>query len=254
MRVWKVSIICVLLAMLALLAMLMYAGGAGIAYAADEKDINTISVTGTGTIYAEPDIAKIDIGVVTEGNTSSEAMMSNNLLAEAVSKAVKAEGIPVKDIKTSRVSVEPIYTTEKRPDSYQETQRISGYRATNTVTVTVRDMTKIGPVIDAGYTSGANQIGNVQFTFEDATYEKLYSDALKKAVKSAKSKAKLIADESEVSNIKLKSITENTAGPVPVYYGSGGYGMSAMEAKAPTPVSPGEQKIEASVTMVYKFD
>ncbi len=131
-----------------------------------DKD-KTITVTGTGYVYADPDIAKITIGVTTDSDTSTSAMSQNAAQMSAVTSAVKSAGILAKDMQTSGVSINPVY-------NYNSVKpKITGYTATNSITVTVRDTSKLGPVIDAAYNAGANQINSVSFTLSDdnsATY------------------------------------------------------------------------------------
>ena len=138
---------------------------------------------------------------------------------DKVINAIKAQGIPASDIKTSRVSLQPKYeyqyptTSSSSPDKAVPptslSTRIVGYTATNTVTVTVRDMSKVGGVIDAGCNGGANQIQGVTFTLSDEKAATVYKQALQKAVTQATDKAKVIASASGVGEIKLKSISES---------------------------------------------
>lgn len=232
----------------------------------------TISVTASGDVYAEPDLARVTIGVVTEAATSTEAMNDN---AEAMSKvidAIKGLGIDEKDIRTSTVSLQPKYeyqypTSARSPDSPDKavppmpsptpptslSTKIVGYTATNTVTVTVRDLSKVGKVIDEGYSGGANQIQGVSFMLSDEKGADVYKDALKKAVAEAKDKASVIADAAGISDYKLKTISENSQ-YIPLAYDTMGRSAAAgMAAMAPTPISPGQNKVTANVALTYVY-
>jgi len=230
----------------------------------------TLSVQGTGYVYAEPDLAKVTIGVTTEATTSQQAMADNaNAMSQVVS-AIKALGIPANDIKTSTISLQPKYSYEY-PTTYNTataekavgsvavspspptalTTKIVGYTATNTVTVTVRDMSLVGRVIDEGYAGGANQVNGVTFLLSDEKGATVYKEALKQAVADARDKATTLADAAGVGDIKLKTITESGQ-YYPVAY-------DAMEARAagvasvPTPISPGQNKVSATVSLTYVY-
>ncbi len=239
--------------LLALLVMLAAMGAAG----ADDAPLSTtagkertITVTGTGSVYVAPDIARFSAGVVTESNASADAIQKNALLMDRVTNAIRQAGIPEKDIKTGKVTLEPIYT---QPRSSSEEPKISGYRATNTVTVTVRDLSKVGAAIDAATGAGANKVAGVSFELSEETSSAAYKDALKKAVSDGADKAKAIADAAGVGALALRSISESG-----VYYPQPYYveleGGRAAPAAAPTPILPGEQKVQATVSMVYTFE
>lgn len=242
----------------ALAVLLVIAMVVGVSMAADttteDKEKKTITVSGSGYVYAKPDVAVISVGVVTESKTSTDAMDANNDKMNQVISAVKALGIPERDIQTGTVSLQPKYE-EVKPDYtyYSYVRNIVGYTATNTVTIKVRDMTKVGPAIDAAYRSGSNQINGVSFTMSEDLYNKLYNDALKMAVNVAGDKAKTIADTAGISGIRLNKISESGSYQ-PVYYDSWNTRAGAADlAAAPTPVEPGQQKVTASVSMEYTF-
>jgi uncharacterized protein len=233
----------------------------------------TITVTGNGYVYAEPDLAKVTIGVTTEATTSSQAMSDNANAMSAVIAAIRRLGIPDKDIQTSTVSLQPKYEyqyptalvssttgTEKAvppvPTSTPPTSlstRIVGYTAVNTVTVTVRDMSLVGKVIDEGYGGGANNINGVTFLLSDEKGASVYKEALQKAVAEAKDKANVLATAAGVSDIRLKTIAENGQ-YYPIAYDvmerSAAAGTGAV---APTPISPGQNKVTATVGLTYVY-
>jgi uncharacterized protein YggE len=231
----------------------------------------TITVTGSGDVYSEPDLAKVTIGVTTEATTSTKAMGDN---ADAMSKvidAIKRLGIPEKDIKTSTVSLQPKYeyqypTTASYPTSTDKavpptptstpptslSTRIVGYTAVNTVTVTVRDMSLVGKVIDEGYNGGANNINGVTFLLSDEKGATVYKEALKKAVAEAKDKADVLATAAGISDYKLKTVSENGQ-YYPVAYDAMERSAASGMAVAPTPISPGQNKVTATVGLTYVY-
>lgn len=220
----------------------------------------TICVTGCGYVYAEPDIAKITIGVINEASTSTQAMADNANRMDIVVKEIKRLGIPDKDIQTSRVSVEPQYASEYPPVTssyyypYTSKQNITGYKATNTVTVTVRDLSKAGPAIDAAYNAGSNTIQGVTFLLSEERQSTAYTEALEKAVADGSGKAKTMTAAAGVSNYKLKTLSES-GGYYPIYSDNylAGAEMDRAAAVASTPISTGQAKVQATVSMNYVF-
>lgn len=251
-------------ALLALCILLLVASNTFAAGGASATAINmseyagTICVTGTGYVYAEPDIAKITIGVITEASTSTQAMDDNANRMDEVVKAIKRLGIADKDIQTSRVSVEPQYASEYPATyssyyPYTSKQNITGYKATNTVCVTVRDLSKVGAAIDAANDAGSNTIHGVTFLLSDERQSAAYTEALEKAVGDGSGKAKTMATAAGVENYKLKTLSES-GGYYPVY--SDNYYAGAEMAKATaatTPISAGQAKVQATVSMNYVF-
>jgi uncharacterized protein len=212
--------------------------------------LGTIAVTGTGSVYAVPDIAKFGAGVVTEANVSSDAMAKNSQLMDAVVKAVKSAGIPDKDIKTSRITMEPVYSQPKDPS---EKQVILGYRASNSIIVIVRDLSKAGAVIDAATDAGANKLRGVTFELSDEKAADVNRQALIKAVNDGAEKAKTIATAAKVGNLTLKSVSESGGYHAEPAYWGGAAHRGEMKAAVATPVSEGEQRVQAIASMVYSF-
>jgi uncharacterized protein YggE len=244
----------IILALAAVFAIIGHAAADTTPLSTDKTDKErTITVSGTGSVYAVPDIAKFSTGVVTEADTSTDAMQKNARLMDAVVNAIKSSGIPEKDIRTSRVTLEPVYNYYSQPQGATEKPKIVGYRATNTVTVTIRDLSKVGTAIDAANNAGANQVTGVSFELSDELAASVYGQALKKAVSDGSDKAKTIADAAGTGTLTLKSISESGQYyPQPVYMDMAP--RAAGEASATTtPVSPGEQKVQATVSMIYTF-
>lgn len=237
----------------ALTLVLAYAGNTnaintGVSNSSSDGPAGVITVTGNGYVYGEPDIAKVCIGVVTEADTSSDAMSKNSKDMDAVISAIRKAGIPDKDIQTNYVSIQPVYDYSNQP-------RIAGYTATNTVTVTIRDMSIVGTVIDTAYASGSNRINGICFMMSEERYASLYKQALDKAVKDGSEKARTIAIASGGSDLELKRVSESEGycyNPVP-YYTSYDYRMVSGKVATTTPVSQGEDKVQATVSMEYTF-
>lgn len=239
--------------LLLLLAGLLSACG-GVAYARDDgasasqidqPPLRTLSVNGTGKVYLVPDIAYISIGVHTEGKNASEAVATNNEQSEKVKNSLKAAGIDVKDIQTTNFS---IYPQPKYDSSGQPTGEII-YVVDNTVYVTVRDISKVGAILDAAVKAGANNIYGIQFDVADKS--EALSEARDQAVKDAQKTAQELAQAAGVNLGPIQTISSYSNMPVPVYDGRGG-GLATTEA-INVPVSPGQMVLTVDVSMVYEI-
>ena len=196
----------------------------------------TISVDGSGSVTTEPDTATTSFGVVTQGATAQDAMAQNSTAMAKVIEALKRAGVAGKDLQTQYVSLDPRYDNQGR--------EVLGYNATNSVAAVVRDLAQVGRVIDAGIAAGANNVSGPSLSREDR--DKLYNEALEKAVADAKAKAEVLARAAGVSVGAVQSVSENQqgGGPVPL-------GYAAMRAVADTPIEAGTTQITASVRVVF---
>jgi uncharacterized protein YggE len=199
-----------------------------------------ISVTGEASISVPPDLASVDAGVATDAKTAREASEANNTAMAKVLAALKAANIEAKDIQTSRLSLQPQYAPNRSGPS-----PIVGYRASNRVTVRIRDVSKVAGVIDTLVGAGANDIGNVNFEVSQAS--KLLDDAREKAVADARRKAEIYARAAGVTLGAPLSISEEGA-PRPMFRAK----MAApMAAAAPTPIAQGEEMLSVSVSVTW---
>src|SRR5258707_1950472 len=137
-----------------------------------------ISVTGEATVSVPPDQAQIDGGVTSDAKTAREASDANNAAMGKVLLALKGAGIDEKDYQTSRLSLQPQYAPNRSGPS-----PVVGYRASNRVTVRLRDVTKVAGIIDVLVGAGANELGGINFVVSQAS--KLLDDALEKAIADA---------------------------------------------------------------------
>ena len=125
-----------------------------------------ITVSGEATVSVAPDEARIDAGVSSEAKTAREASEANNAAMGKVLLALKGASIDEKDYQTSRLSLQPQYA---QPAPNRNTPQISGYRASNRVSIRLRDVTKVSSVIDTLVSAGANEIGGIQFVVSQAS-------------------------------------------------------------------------------------
>jgi uncharacterized protein YggE len=226
----------------ALLGFSIAALGIGEAAAADERRIErTVSVSATGSVTAEPDIAHISSGVVSEAETAREALARNTVLMKKVIDGLKAAGITGKDVQTTSVNVEPRYqqANDGRPPA------IVGYRAQNQVHIVARDLGKLGEVLDQTVTLGANQLGSLDFEVSNA--ETLQDEARKQAIAHALRRAKLYATAAGTELGQVLTIAEEVhmGPPRPV-----SMARMAMAAEA-VPIERGSQTLEVKVHVTW---
>jgi len=204
-----------------------------------------ISVTGEGTVSVPPDLAQLDAGVASDGKTAREASEANNTAMGKVLLALKGAGIEEKDYQTSRLSLQPLYAN-RQGSSAAAPPQIAGYRASNRVSIKLRDVTKVANVIDTLVTAGANDVGNINFTVTQAS--KLLDDAREKAVADARRKAEIYARAAGVTLGAPLSIAEEGA-PVPVFRAKA-MAVAPMAAGAP-PVAQGEEVLSITVSVTW---
>jgi len=202
-----------------------------------------ISVTGQASISVPPDLAEVDAGVATDAKTAREASDANNTAMAKVLAALKAAGIEDKDVQTSRLSLQPQYGPQGSNRSAPSV--IVGYRASNRVTVKVRDVNKVAAVVDTLVGAGANDIGNVSFSVSQAS--KLLDDAREKAVADARRKAEIYARAAGVTLGAPLSISEEGA-PQPMFRAKMAMPMASA---APTPIAQGEETLSVSVSVTW---
>ncbi|MGM4894695.1 SIMPL domain-containing protein [Tardiphaga sp. 839_C3_N1_4] len=204
----------------------------------------TISVSGEGTVSVPPDLAVVDGGVTTDAKTAREAAEANNVAMAKVLAALKSAGIAEKDMQTSRLSLFPQYAQQTRPNPGPNV--ISGYRASNRVTIRVRDVTKVAGTIDALVASGANEVGGINFMVTKAS--QLLDDARSEAVADARRKAEIYAKAAGVKLGAPISISEDSgSAPAPMMLRK----MGADAASAP--VAQGEEVLRVNVSVSWEI-
>lgn len=210
--------------------------------------IPKVSVTGEGTASLKPDMAVVTMAVVREAATARAALDENNAATAAVIAAMKETGIEERDLQTSAFSISPQYT---RPGKNEQDQpaRIAGYRVSNTLTARIRDLAKLGTVIDRSVNLGVNEGGNIVFTNDDPSAA--LGNARTLAVKDAIAKARTLTDAAGVGLGKILEISEQSFPPGPIP-------MAAMrtmaEASTPVPLESGENTYRVEVNMTFQLD
>jgi uncharacterized protein YggE len=216
---------------------LAFAGaGAGVGSAATGSGGRTITVTGSGSVTVVPNRALFSFGVTTQGRTAAGALAENAAEMRKVIAALKDAGIAAADIQTASVSLSPRYS--------QDGETILGYTASNTVSATSKDINKAGSIVDAAVAAGANQVSGPSLTRADSGA--LYRRALKAAVADARTKAATIAAASHARLGAVRSVVEGSSAPPPVPLAK-----TAGAVDTTTPIQPGTQEVDATVTVEF---
>jgi uncharacterized protein YggE len=204
---------------------------------------HTITVTGDGQVYIAPDVADMTFGVTSHRDRATAASQDAADQMTKVVAALKAAGIADKDIQTANISLQPVY------DYSGNNPVLNGYEADNTVAVTLRDLTKVGPTIDSAVNAGATNVGGINFRLEDPS--KVEAQAREQAMADAKTKADALASAGNVTITGIQSISEvSSPTPVPFPYAMRG-AAAAGDTSAVTPVEPGNITSSVTVTVVY---
>jgi uncharacterized protein len=237
----------------ALLCGLMLASAA-LAAPAEAQQASTITqtiagtrldLTATGEVTRAPDVAIISAGVVSRSATATGALQDSADRMSRVLAALKRAGVEDRDIQTSSVSLNPEYR-------YPENQapQLTGYTASNTVTIRFRDIRNSGKILDALVGQGANQINGPNLTIDKP--EAALDEARAKAVATGRARAELYARSLGMRVARVVSVSENGGyavpppAPPPVP-------MMAAESRAYTKIEPGEQKLQVSVAMTFEL-
>ncbi|WP_187436358.1 SIMPL domain-containing protein [Bradyrhizobium hipponense] len=200
-----------------------------------------ISVSGEATVSAAPDLAHIDAGVANDAKSAKEASDANNAAMGKVLLALKGAGVAEKDYQTSRLSLQPQYA----PNRSGGASPVVGFRASNRVTVKIRDVTKVAGIIDTLVGAGANDIGNISFEVTQAS--KLLDGAREQAVADARRKAEIYAKATGVTLGAPLSLSEG-GGPVPLLKGRM---ATAPMAATQAAVAPGEETLSVTVNVSW---
>ncbi|QNM81946.1 SIMPL domain-containing protein [Sphingomonas sabuli] len=202
-----------------------------------------LDVSATGAVTRVPDIAVISAGVVTRAATASQALQQNSTRMERVLAALRSAGVADRDIQTSSINLNPEYR-------YQDGQapQLTGYTATNSVTIRFRDIRNSGSILDALVAQGANQINGPSMTIDKP--EAALDEARSRAIAAGLARAQLYASALGKRVGRVLSINESGgySPPQPMPYAA-----MARAQSADTKIEPGEQKLEISVAMAFEL-
>ncbi|MDO9035317.1 MAG: SIMPL domain-containing protein [Methanoregula sp.] len=236
--------------MIALAIMAMACVGIAAAAPLDITSNNkVIQASGTGNVIGTPDRAQITFSVETENPDVKIAQQDNAARMAKVIDALIATGIPRDALKTTGYNIYPVYedTTKSILDP-----KVRTYRVTNTLTVTLHDVSKTGDVIDVAVANGINQARSIQFLLSDEQSQVLRTEALKKAVLRARADADTVSGAMGTAIIGVQS-ADISGGYSPVLFENYQYqdGNAMMKSAAPTPIQPGDITVSAQVSITY---
>jgi len=215
----------------------------------NNQQIRNLNINGNGSKDISPDIAYVNVGVHTEAKTVQASVIQNNTNAQKVMTALSDLGVKGEDLRTSNFS---IYSIQKYDN---ETGELLGtfYAVDNNIIVTVRDLSKLGTLLDSAVKAGANNINNVQFDVADhsAALEEARAEALSNAIQQANEMADAAGIKlGDIQTIYYYDYVPSPAQPVYMDYGKGG-GGDMQASRAEVPINPGQLTITASVSIVY---
>jgi hypothetical protein len=240
MKISKKSLILIL-------ALILSIGLFGFSFAQPEEppqkeNPRVINVSGTGTISEKPDMGRVNLGIVTEGVSANESQSKNNEISTKIIDSIKATGVNEEDIQTIEYSINPIYKYEEGKPPI-----ITGYQTVHMLNINVYDIEKIGAVIDAGTTAGANRVGGISFGIKDT--KSLELKALEEAVKDARKKADtaLAAEGEKVIKLISMNVGNEFSPPMPIRDKQG------VASESPTQLMPGQLQIVVTVSATFSF-
>ena len=203
-----------------------------------------LDISATGEVSRVPDVAIISTGVVTRAATATAAIQQNSERMDRVRAALKRAGIADRDIQTSSLSLNPDY-------NYQQNQppKLTGYQASNTLSVRFRDIGQTGKILDALVSEGANQISGPNLTIDKP--EAALDEARVKAIASGRARAETYARALGMRVVRLLSVSESGGYAAPPPMPMAVYARAERDSS--TSIDPGEQKLQVSVSMSFEL-
>lgn len=201
-----------------------------------------LDLSATGEVAQVPDVALVSAGVITRASTASSALQQAAERMARVRSALKAAGIADRDIQTSNLSLNPEYSFENN------VQRLSGYSASNQLTVRFRDIANAGRILDVLVAQGANQISGPNLTVDHP--EAALDQARSAAIANGRARAELYARSMGLRVVRIVSVAENGGGyapppPMPM--------MMARGERDSTKIDAGEQKLTVTLSMTFEL-
>ena len=207
----------------------------------DQEPDRTISVTGTGTVTLVPDVADLHVGVVVQRPKVKDAREAAAAAMQGVIKALRDAGVAERDIRTTTLSLQPVYDYNTDGSA----PRITGYELRNGVVATIRDLDRLSDAVDGALAGGGTTLDGITFRVDDPTGPE--AQARTQAMKAARAKADALASAAGVTIIGVASISEQSSpAPWPVPYAG-----AARAEDAATPIMPGTSDVMVTVSVVY---
>lgn len=231
---------------LVLLIMIIAFLGASINEKNQTSENQVITVSGTGEVYASPDVGLINVSVRTEARDVATATNENTTKMNDVLSFIKSQNVQENDIKTTGFNINPVYAWEDKTGR----RTLTGYEVTQTINVKIRDLTKVGVIISGATEKGANDVSSLSFIVDDD--EKIKEEAKALAIANAKEKAKNLEAALGVKMVKIINFSESTYNPnYAAYDYSYKIESSSAGAVAAPSIQTGQNKITSNVTITY---
>jgi hypothetical protein len=209
-----------------------------------KSPMRTIRLDAAGSVKAKPDMAQVTVGVAADADTARAALGQNSAAMTRVVDAVKAAGLVEEDIQTVDFSVRPRFEQSKTDGK----NTIVGYRVVNLIRITVRDVTKLGEILDKAVSLGSNEIGGIQFGVADPA--RLLDEARKRAMDTARRKAQLYAEAASAKLGRVVTIDEQATSP----WRPQAYAASRADAKGlDTPIQAGEAEFQVTISVLWEL-
>jgi hypothetical protein len=209
-----------------------------------------VVVRGESEVEVAPDIAQLQLGVQAQAEEASDAQRLVSEAARRVLDALAEEGVAERDVRTSGINLYPVYDHRPRPQEEQEGPRVVGYQASNSVSVRLNDLAKVGTVIDRAIAAGATNVDSLQLTVRDESAAR--QEALRGAVADAAGKASAIAAALGSELGAVIEVQEGGASVTPMFLEAGA-SMLRSQAAVTTPVAAGTVTVRAQVTVAYRL-
>lgn len=220
------------------------------AVASDDEKPGVVAVAGEGSAFLAPDMAVISLTVLREDESARVALDANNDAMAEVLAAMKTDGIEDRDLQTSGFSIVPQYDHSVKRTVLGGPEVI-GYRVMNTLTVRVRDLDKVGALIDKSVSLGVNQGGQIVFTNDDPS--EAISNARTAAMIDARAKATTLVEAVGVSLGRITQINEQTFRPQPLPMVRQEYARASLD-QAAVPIAQGENEYRVSVNVSFEIE
>jgi uncharacterized protein YggE len=233
----------VLIALAAATALVPVAAAAQAPAAAQAISGTRLDISATGEVSRVPDVAIISAGVVTRASTATAAIQDNANRMERIRAALKRAGIADRDIQTSSINLNPDYRYEEG-----KAPVLTGYQASNTLSIRFRDIRNSGEILDALVAQGANQINGPSLTIDNP--DAALDEARTKAIAVGRKRAELYARSLGMRVVRLLSVSENGgySAPPPMPYA-----MAAQARDSSTKIDPGEQQLQVTLAMSFEL-
>lgn len=218
---------------------------------ANDEPVSRITVTGEGRVDIVPDMAVLMLSVNREASTAREALTANSAAMSKVLAAMTGLGIEKRDLQTANFDIQPRYTYPNRQgNGTDQAPKLVGYIVRNSLSVRVRDISRVGEVLDTSVTLGVNEGGSIQFTNDDPSAA--ITQARVKAMEEALSKARTLAEAADVSLGDVLEISEQNYSPRPMPMMA--KGMMAMDSAESVPIATGENSYTVTVNVTLAIE